>query len=118
MRSEAVVLQRTYRDRLTVIRGVPAVDDSGESIRKERIVYEGIPCALSKNTAESPKREDNRRVSDAEHVIFAAPDIQMADMDKAVIATESGQVFRGVCGRTFVYACSHGETPFRIEEMA
>lgn len=118
MRSEAAVLQRTYRDRLTVIRGVPAVDDSGESIRKETIVYEGIPCALSKSAVKSPEREDNRRVMDAEHVIFAGPDILMADMDKAVITTESGQVFRGICGRTFAYAGSHGETPFLMEEMA
>lgn len=118
MRNEAAILQKTYRDKLTVIRGVPAVDETGESVRNETIVYEKIPCALSKSTVESPKREDNRRVSDAEHVIFATPDIQMADMDKAVITTESGQVFRGVCGRTFAYAGSHGETPFLIEEMA
>ncbi len=118
MRSEAAILARTYKDRLTVIRGVPAVDDSGESVRKDTTVYDQIPCALSKGTVESPKREDNRRVSDAEHVIFAAPDIRMAEMDRAVIVTAAGQVFRGICGRTFSYAGSHGETPFQIEEMA
>lgn len=118
MRSEAAILQKTYRDRLTVIRGVPAVDETGESVRNETIVYEGIPCALSKSTMKSPQREDNRRVSDTEHVIFTGTDIQMADMDKAVITTASGQVFRGICGRTFAYAGSHGETPFLVEEMA
>ena len=118
MRGEAAILAKTYKDRLTVVRGVPAVDDSGESVRKDAAVYENVPCARSKGTVESPKSEDNRRVSDAEHVIFAAPDILMADMDRAVIVTEAGQVFRGVCGRTFSYAGSHGETPFRIEEMA
>lgn len=101
-----------------MIRGVPAVDETGESVRNEAIVYEGVPCALSKSTVKSPKCEDNRRVTDTEHVIFAGPDIQMADMDKAVITTESGQVFRGICGRTFAYAGSHGETPFLMEEMA
>lgn len=118
MKRGAAILERTYQDRLTVARGEPAVDDSGESIRKDSTVYGNIPCALSKGTAGSLKREDGRRVSDAEHVIFAAPDIRMEDMDRAVIVTEAGQVFRGTCGRTFVYAGSHGETPFQIEEMA
>lgn len=118
MKRGAAILAKTYKDRLTVTRGEPSVDDSGESIRRDIAVYENVPCALSKGTVESPNREDNRRVSDAEHVIFTTPDIQMVDMDRAVIVTEAGQVFRGMCGRTFVYAGSHGETSFHIEEMA
>lgn len=118
MRSEADILRKTYKDTLTVIRGMPDVDEHGESVRKDVIVYENVPCALSQGTVGSPKREDNRRVSDAEHVIFAAPDIRMVDMDHAVIVTEAGQVLRGICGRTFSYAGFHGETPFKAEEMA
>lgn len=57
-------------------------------------------------------------MSDTEHVIFAAPDIRMVDMDRVMVTTEAGQVFRGRTGRTFVYAGSHGETPLYIEEMA
>lgn len=118
MRDAAAILQRTYRDKLTVYRGIPGVDGNGESVRKEEKVYEDIPCALSKGTGEAPKKEGNRRVSDAEHVLFAMPDVRIEDMDKAVVVTEAGQVFRGSCGRTFSYAGSHGETPFHIEEMA
>lgn len=118
MRNAAAALQKTYKDKLTVTRGIPGVDETGESVRKDAVVYEGISCALSKGTAESPKKEDNRRVSDTEYTIFAAPDIRMEDMDRAVVSTEAGQVFRGICGRTFYYAGSHGETPFKAEEMA
>lgn len=118
MRNEADIFRKTYKDKLTVIRGMPEVDEHGETVRKDVMVYENVPCALSQGTVESPKREDNRRVSDAEHVIFAAPNICLADMDRVTVATEAGQVFRGTCGRTFLYAGSHGETPFHIEEMA
>ena len=118
MKSAAEILRKTYRDRLTVLRGSPDVDESGESVRKETVVYDNVPCALSQNSTGSPKREDNRRVSDTEHVIFAAPDIRMVDMDRVMVTTEAGQVFRGRTGRTFVYAGSHGETPLYIEEMA
>lgn len=118
MRSAEEILQKTYRDKLTVVRGSPGVDESGESIRRETVVYDQIPCALSQDSTGSPKREDNRRVSDTEHVIFAAPDIRMEEMDKVTVVTEAGQVFRGRSGRTFAYAGSHGETPFYIEEMA
>lgn len=118
MKSAAEILGKTYRDKLTVVRGSPDVDESGESIRKETVVYDNVPCALSQDSIGSPKREDNRRVSDTEHVIFAAPDIRMVDMDRVMVTTEAGQVFRGRPGRTFVYAGSHGETPLYIEEMA
>jgi len=88
-----------------------------KSIREKRKVYENVPCALSQNSTGSPKREDNRRVSDTEHVIFTPPDVRIVDMDRATVVTQAGQVLRGVCGRTFIYAGSHGETPFYIEEM-
>ena len=118
MRSMAEILQRTYRDKLTVVRGSPGVDESGESVRKETAAYDSIPCALSQKSTGLPKREGSRRVSDTERVIFAAPDIRMEDMDKVTVVTEAGQVFRGRSGRTYVYAGAHGETPLYIEEMA
>lgn len=118
MRSMAEILRRTYRDKLTVVRGSPGVDDSGESVWEETAAYDSIPCALSLKSTGLPKREGSRRVSDTEHVIFAAPDIRMEDMDKVTVVTEAGQVFRGRSGRTYVYAGSHGETPLYIEEMA
>ncbi len=118
MKSAAEVLRKTYRDKLTVVRGSPGVDGSGESVRKETVAYDNVPCALSQNSTGSPKREGGRRVSDTEHVIFAAPDIRMEEMDRVIVATEAGQVFRGRTGRTYSYAGSHGETPLYIEEMA
>lgn len=117
MKSAAEILRKTYWDKLTVVRGSPGVDGSGESVRKETKVYENVPCALSQGSSGSPKREGSRRVSDTEHVIFTSPDIQIVDMDRATVVTQAGQVLRGVCGRTFVHAGSHGETPFHIEEM-
>ena len=117
MKSAAEILRRTYRDKLTVVRGTPGVDESGESIRKETVVYDNVPCALSKGSS-SLKREDNRRASDAEHVVFAAPDIRMEEMDRVTVVTQAGQAYRGRSGRTFSYAGSHGETPFYIEGMA
>lgn len=118
MKSAAEILRKTYRDKLTVVRGSPDVDESGESTRREAVVYDSVPCALSQSSTGSPKREDNRRVSDTEHVIFAAPDIRMEEMDRVIVVTEAGQAFHGRSGRTFAYADSHGETPFYIEEMA
>lgn len=118
MKGAAEILRKTYRDKLTVSRGFPGMDGSGESVRKETRVYENVPCALSQKSTGSPKREDNRRVSDTGHVIFAAPDIRMEEMDRVMVTTEAGQVFRGRTGRTYSYAGSHGETPLYIEEMA
>ncbi len=115
---EAQILSKTYRDRLTVIRKQHEVAESGESVLKDVIIYNDVPCALSKGGLGTPEKDENRRTADYDMTIFAAPEVVMKDMDSIVVQTPSGQVFKGVSGRTFSYAGSHGETPVRIETMA
>lgn len=116
--NEAQILVKTYRDRLYVARRQPVTDESGESVMRDMPVYEDVPCALSSGSAGAAEREDGRRKSDNEMVIFAGPGILMKEMDRAVVRTRAGQTFQGVTGRTFSYAGSHGETPLRVESMA
>ncbi len=116
--NEAQILAKTYHDRLSVTRRQLATDESGESIMQDMDVYKDVPCALSGGSGSAAQREDGRRVSDKEMVIFAGPEILMKEMDQAVVRTQAGQVFRGVTGRTCSYACSHSETVLRLESMA
>lgn len=115
---EAEILQRTFRDRLTVERKMTVQDpDTGESLQESYVVYDGIPCAYSQKANQTPERQETHGVRRMDSTIFTQPGIFIQDNDVAVIITEAGQTFTGICGHTFGYI-SHGETPFAVEAMA
>lgn len=116
--TEAQILAKTYQDNLTVKRKQHTVAKSGESVFKEVLIYENIPCALSQSGGSTPEKDGNKRTADRSMTIFASPEIIMKDMDSITVETSAGQVFRGHSGRTFAYANSHGETAFKIETIA
>lgn len=113
---EAKILAKTFRDHLTVYRKKKETDpESLQTIEKDMLVYENIPCALSQGGNSRPDRQEFHSEKQFEAVIFTIPGIELLDHDKAVVITEAGQMFEGVTGRTFRYV-SHGETPFALEE--
>ena len=112
---EAKILAKTFRDNLTVYRKKKTVDPKTlQTIEEEVPVYENMPCALSRGGNSRPDRQEFHSEKQFEAVIFAAPEIELLDHDRAVIMTEAGQEFEGLTGKTFRYA-SHGETPFALE---
>lgn len=116
--TEAKILERTYKDRMSVSRSMAVQDENGESVWKPGRVYEDIPCALSKTSSSVPDKTDVRRTVANEMMIFAPPEVLLQDMDRVSIVTQAGQIFSGIAGRTVSYAGSHGETPMKTEGIA
>lgn len=116
--TEQQILEKTYKDRMNVTRSIAAQDESGESVWKPEIIYEDIPCALSKASSSAPEKTDVRRTVTNEMLIFASPEVLLQDMDRISIVTQAGQMFSGIAGKTVAYAGSHGETPMKIEGIA
>lgn len=116
-RKEAEILEKTYRDRLTVCRSSLRTDpETRESMTVWEPVYEGIPCALSRASDSKPDRQEFHAEASWEMAIFTAPGVELVDNDRAEVETEAGQRFYGITGRTFGYV-SHGETPFAAEQI-
>lgn len=114
-KQEAEILAKTLRDHLTAYRKQKVMDtETLQTLEKEILVYENIPCALSKGGNNRPDRQEFHSEKQFEAVIFAAPEIELLDHDRIVITTETGQVFDGITGKTFKYV-SHSETPFAVE---
>lgn len=115
---EAEILAKTFRDHLTVYRKKKIRDpETLQTLEKDVIVYEGIPCALSQGSSSKPDRQEFHSEKQFEAVIFTVPGVEMLNNDRAEVTTEAGQVFQGLTGRTFGYI-SHGETPFAMEGLA
>lgn len=117
-KGEAEILAKTFRDKLTVYRkGKEKDPETLQTIEKNVLVYENLPCALSQGSSNRPDRQEFYSEKQFEAVIFTMPGVEMSDHDQVEIVTEAGQVFQGGTGKTFGYI-SHGETPFAVEELA
>lgn len=113
--TEKELLKRTYKDELNVLRNGLIVNQDGESVGVQNMIYVGRPCALSQSKKSPPQREDfSFKVSD-EYTIFADPEVVMKENDRAEIVTETGMVIQGITGSTFLYP-SHGETKLLVEK--
>lgn len=114
---EARVLEKTFRDHLSVYRKQKKTDPQTQAtVEKELSVYEGIPCALSQRGNNVPDRQEFHFETKRDYTIFTIPGVELLDNDRAIIQTEAGQVFEGLTGKTFAYV-SHGETPFSVEKI-
>lgn len=114
---EAKILQKTFRDHLSVYRKHLERDPKTQAtVESETTIYENINCALSQGSNKVPERQEFHSATKRDYTIFTAPGIELLDNDRAVIHTEAGQIIEGTTGRTFCYG-SHGETPFRVEEI-
>ena len=110
-KKEADLLQKTYHDRLTVVRKRLGRDpQTQESVEREEVVYKDVLCALSQSGNNKPDRQEFYSERQMGAVLFTPPGILLEDNDIAVVVTEAGQTVQGVTGRTFAYI-SHGETP-------
>ena len=113
---EAEILAKTFRDRLAVYRKTKEKDpETLETLEKDALIYENIPCALSRGSSNTPQRQEFHSEKQFNAVIFTPPGIELLDSDRAEVATEAGQLFHGITGKTFGYI-SHGETPFATED--
>ena len=113
---EAEILEKTFKDRLTVERR-KLVKDPETNLSREisEIVYEKIACAVSQGGNSKPDRSEFHSESKFDAVLFTPPGVFLLENDKAEIITAAGQRFCGTTGRTFGYI-SHGETPFTMEK--
>ena len=117
-KKEADLLQKTYHDRLTVVRKRLGRDpQTQESVELEEVVYKDVLCALSQSGNNKPDRQEFHSERQMGAVLFTPPGILLEDNDIAVVVTEAGQTVQGVTGRTFAYI-SHGETPIQTEGLA
>lgn len=116
---EAKILEKTYKDKLTVFRQESYINkETGESKEREIALYKDIPCALSQSKSNIPKREEQSSLSSNEYMIYTAPEVMLFDNDHVLITTAAGLVYDGLSGRTFIYPESHGETKLIVEKTA
>lgn len=113
----ADILERTYKDRLTVTRKTAVEDkETGETMFRDTAVYGDIPCALSSSGNTAPEQNGNHQRRKDEMVLFAGPGYFLQAGDRVNIRTEAGQEITGESGRTFTYP-DHGETPIKVEKI-
>ena len=116
---EARILEKTYRDSLTVKRRIPVTDDTTqETVMKETVIHENVKCGLSTSGTAAPEKDDenHRHTVEDNFTIFTVPDIFCIAGDIAVVVTELGQTYIGTCGKSMGYV-SHMQTPFLVERV-
>lgn len=118
LEKEKRILAKTYFDRVDVYRSRLTKDpDTGETLSGEWLLYENQPCALSVSNKDAPDSGTIVGTVLNQNVIFAAPELICQENDRILIRTESGQIYEGRSGMTYV-AGNHGETSFKVEKMA
>lgn len=118
MNKEQRILERTYKDKLTVYGWENYIDpDTLESKKRKILKYDDVKCGLSKSNTGKPETGEFTSDINDEFVIFASPDIFMKANDVAIVKTAMGQIYEGKTSKSFVYS-SHGETKFKVEVKA
>lgn len=117
MNREARILEKTYKDSLTVYRKEVKKAANGGSTLVDKAVYNSLPCGLSRGIEDAPERDSIVGRSSIEYHIFTSPEIEMLENDTAVVTTSSGQIYRGTTSRTHKYS-SHGETVLRADKKS
>lgn len=115
--SEKSILERTYFDKCNIYRKEHIEENSITKLRR-RIIYENIPCALSKGRLGPPTKRDNFNENRQEHLLFIAPEIEILAGDEIeVILGVNGKGKKETfwAGAPFVYP-SHQEVPLAKDE--
>lgn len=107
---ERTVIERTYFDKCKIYR---KVDSQENSITKQRrqLIYENIPCALSKQRQSIPTKQENYNENHQEHLLFISPELEIKPGDEVEVTLgATGGKERFWAGQGFIYP-SHQQVP-------
>ena len=119
--TEADILATTYDDSCTVYRPFKTVLENGETVFndgvKGRVVYENLPCSLSRPSSSTPKKGTPTTVAPVEYTLFVRPEVDIQQSDTLVVLQQGHEIIV-TAGRAAYYP-SHNEIPAKLEkEMA
>lgn len=116
--TEADILALTYSDVCTVYRPEKAVLPSGESRFQTglegRVIYEGIPCALSSPSGGKLAKSQTVAKVDTDFSLFVRPEVDIQPGD-TVAVTRLGRRTVGVAGEADRHP-SHNNVPLKLEK--
>ena len=108
------ILESTYFDRCTIKRKEKIKDaNTGVTETVEKIIYENVKCALSKNDVQSMQVDGMGKLSYS-HLLFLSPNINLQESD-AVEVTSMGKTSIYLASKPFIYP-SHSQTLLTTSE--
>lgn len=112
--TEADILAGTYDDLCDVYRPCKTLSKSGETEFGRQLVYEALPCSLSRPGGGKRQREQPTPKAGVDYTLFVRPEIKIKVSDILEIR-QQGRLIKGVAGRAFFYP-SHNEIPVTLSK--
>ena len=110
------ILESTYFDRCTIKRKEKIKDaNTGVTETVEKIIYENVKCALSKNDVQSMQVDGMGKLSYS-HLLFLSPNINLQEGD-TVEVTSMGIKSIYLASKPFYYS-SHSQTLLTYKDRA
>lgn len=110
--TEADILASTYDDLCSVYRPCKSLSEDGETEQLQRLVYEALPCSLSRPSGGRRQREQPTPKAGADYTLFVRPEVEIKVSDILEIH-QQGRLIKGIAGRGFYYP-SHNEIPVTL----
>ena len=108
------ILESTYFDKCTIKRKEKIKNpNTGVTETVEKIIYENVKCALSKNDVQSMQVDGIGKLSYS-HTLFLNPNIDVCEGD-IVEVSSMGKISNYLASKPFYYS-SHSETLLSYKE--
>ena len=102
----------TYDDRCSVYRTGKTILASGETVQERRLIYELLPCSLSRPGGGKRRRESPVPKADIDYTLFVRPEVDILAGDTLEVR-QLGRTIVVQAGRAAYYP-SHNEVPVTI----
>lgn len=112
--TEADILALTYSDRCSVYRSCPKVLESGETVFERQLIYEALPCSLSRPSGGKRQRESPAAKASMDYTLFVRPEVEILPGDLLEVR-QLDRTIKVVAGRAFFYL-SHNEVPVNLDK--
>jgi len=113
--TEADILEKTYFHTADILRPT-AVKESIFDEFKDKLIYQGLKCAVSFTKGSQTGETDTVQSIEYVAILFARPEVHIEAGDK-VIAEVHGQQYQFLCGEGARYP-SHIEIPLIRDDVA
>lgn len=110
--TEADILATTYDDLCSVYRTAKTVLASGETVQERQLVYELLPCSLSRPSGGKRRRESPVPKADIDYTLFVRPEVEILAGDTLEVL-QLGRRIVVQAGRAYRYP-SHNEVSVTI----
>ncbi len=110
--TEADILAGTYDDLCSVYRPVKRVLENGETEQERQLIYNSLPCSLSRPSGGRRQREQPVAKAGVDYTLFVRPEVEILPGDLLEVR-QQGRIIKGLAGRAFFYS-SHNEIPVTL----